>query len=66
MAVGIRTAEDNLIENLDTVNLDEYTTYRSLSQAMQRGKTQTQSQTRRLRIAKTDFKSVRKTIILIR
>ena len=27
------------------------------------GKTQTQSQTRRLRIAKTNFKSVRKTII---
>ena len=28
------------------------------------GTTQTQSQTRRLRIAKTDFKSVRKTILI--
>lgn len=37
LAVGIRTAEDSLIENLDTVNLDEYT-YRALSQATKRGK----------------------------
>jgi hypothetical protein len=37
LAIGIRTAEDSLIENLDTVNLDEYT-YRALSQAVQRGK----------------------------
>ena len=37
LAIGIRTAEDNLIEHLDTVNLDEYT-YRSLSKAVQRGK----------------------------
>ena len=37
LAVALRTSEDNLIQNLDTINLDEYT-YRALSQSAKRGK----------------------------